>query len=427
MRAILLILLLICRVALSADHCVRAGATGAGTGANWTDAFTALPATLIRGDTYYIADGPYSAYTFDDAVSGSARITITKATPASHGPETGWLDNYGDGQAEFTGQLTVTTGFHTFDGQTRGADWRSSYGLKVSVAFASGSFGAFRITHASAPVDSIIIRYVEMQGPSLSDSANLATAVYSFTPGTSSGLTIQNCWTHDFWPDVFIFRGDNITVEHSAIDPNFSTAEIHGQTFADHGCNNVVVRYNKVSDPVGTAVYTVIGNGQTESGLKIYGNAIFAPAQRSFPDGISKFVSVISPATVSSIEVYNNTLVNIGWSVSLAHADATGANRVARNNLFYNCGSTSNLRFDSDYNFYHETGHTAEANEQIGSAEILVSPSNNFHLSTNTVAGAPLGSEFNTDLEGRTRSSWSRGAYEFHGSLSVGTFNVGPP
>src|SRR5688572_27675121 len=44
-----------------ANHFIRAGATGAANGNNWTDAWTSLPSSLVRGDTYYIADGTYPA------------------------------------------------------------------------------------------------------------------------------------------------------------------------------------------------------------------------------------------------------------------------------------------------------------------------------------------------------------------------------
>jgi parallel beta-helix repeat protein len=57
---------------------VRAGAIGNGTGSDWTNAITQLPATLTRGYTYYIADGSYGSYTFDDAVSGTQVITLKK-------------------------------------------------------------------------------------------------------------------------------------------------------------------------------------------------------------------------------------------------------------------------------------------------------------------------------------------------------------
>src|SRR5687768_13295730 len=82
---------------------IRAGAVGARDGSDWSDAYPALPATLIRGAIYYVADGTYGGYTFDDATSGTALITIRKATVDDHGTATGWQDSYGDGQAIFGG------------------------------------------------------------------------------------------------------------------------------------------------------------------------------------------------------------------------------------------------------------------------------------------------------------------------------------
>ena len=65
-------------IAMAADHYVRADATGAGNGSDWTDAYTTLPATMIRGDTYYLADGDYVGYDFDTAATGSTFIYIVK-------------------------------------------------------------------------------------------------------------------------------------------------------------------------------------------------------------------------------------------------------------------------------------------------------------------------------------------------------------
>src|SRR5215470_3950389 len=55
----------------AANHYVRAGATGSGTGADWTNAFTDLPASLVRGDLYYVAAGTYKPHLFGDSDSGT--------------------------------------------------------------------------------------------------------------------------------------------------------------------------------------------------------------------------------------------------------------------------------------------------------------------------------------------------------------------
>ena len=113
---------------------VRQGATGNGSGTDWTNAFTSLPATLVRGNVYYIAGGTYNSYTFDDAESGSSVITIIKATETDHGTHTGWQTAYGSAQAVFNGFFKFTRGYYVINGQTRDeSDWfdGSAYGIQI--------------------------------------------------------------------------------------------------------------------------------------------------------------------------------------------------------------------------------------------------------------------------------------------------------
>jgi hypothetical protein len=95
------------RISLAADHHVRDGGTGSGE--SWSDALDDLPSDLVRGDTYYVADGSYGSCSLDDEVSGSDYIHVKKATVSDHGTSTGWSDSYADGQAVFstTGGTTV--------------------------------------------------------------------------------------------------------------------------------------------------------------------------------------------------------------------------------------------------------------------------------------------------------------------------------
>ena len=79
------LLLLVPLQVFGVDKYVRQGASGSGSGADWINAYSSLPAALVRGDTYYVADGSYGGYSFDDTVSGSTAITIKKATIANHG------------------------------------------------------------------------------------------------------------------------------------------------------------------------------------------------------------------------------------------------------------------------------------------------------------------------------------------------------
>jgi hypothetical protein len=143
---------------------VRAGATGAGTGADWTNAYSTLPASLTRGATYYVAAGTYGGYTFNGAASGTTPITVRKATIADHGSSTGWLDSYGQGAATLSSldfstkyvnvyDLTIANGTNVGSVSAGPAattfinlhNLTTKYLFVVAqdVLFAGGSFGGF--------------------------------------------------------------------------------------------------------------------------------------------------------------------------------------------------------------------------------------------------------------------------------------------
>lgn len=65
-RLLILLLLLLPGTAGATDHYINAAVSGGSDdGSDWTNAWTTLPATLTRGDTYWIADGQYGAYMFN--------------------------------------------------------------------------------------------------------------------------------------------------------------------------------------------------------------------------------------------------------------------------------------------------------------------------------------------------------------------------
>ena len=68
--------------------------TGSKNGSDWSNAAKSLPANLIRGWKYYLANGTYPGVTLDDAESGEQFITITSATKANHGTSVGWKAIY---------------------------------------------------------------------------------------------------------------------------------------------------------------------------------------------------------------------------------------------------------------------------------------------------------------------------------------------
>ena len=104
--------------AFAASHYIRAGASGANTGADWTNAWTSFSqVTWTRGDLYYIAAGSYGGLTLSTPASGTSTIEIRAAIGGSgdHGTSTGWSDSF-QGQALLTGS-TITTNYWTLNAQ----------------------------------------------------------------------------------------------------------------------------------------------------------------------------------------------------------------------------------------------------------------------------------------------------------------------
>ena len=138
--AIIVPLLAFTLAAQGQTYYVNAGASGNGSGMDWSNAYTDLPASLQRGATYYVAAGNYGSHFFNDAVSGTSFITIKKATVSDHGATNGWLAAYAN-QAVFVAPLKFRTGNYTFNGQVRNEnDWFAATNYGFSVVNATGDY-----------------------------------------------------------------------------------------------------------------------------------------------------------------------------------------------------------------------------------------------------------------------------------------------
>ena len=215
-------------IAMAASHYVRAGATGTGDGSDWNNAHTALPATLVRGDTYYIADGSYGSYDFDDPVSGTTFVYIKKAIESAHGTDTGWVSTYGDGSATFP-DWDIRTSYWEMDGQV-GQKADAMHGVPAIPGYVEYGFKVLRNTssdHAKAirtpiatTLSHLVIKHVE--------------AGYSNRPGHSSDwglgqdiiylrasdVTLSHVWLHDAGRVNILAYGqpDNWLIEYAVIE-----------------------------------------------------------------------------------------------------------------------------------------------------------------------------------------------------------------
>ena len=195
------------------------------------------------------------------------------------------------------------------------------------------------------------------------------------------------------------------------------------------GMQNPIIRYNVFrgysSDPNNTGqTGTIVANNSDVTGAVIYGN-VFDTTRTA--NGI---ITGTSQGKMSNAKVYNNTFLNAYPSSGawLGGGQAGGTGNVAYNNLFYNMEAALGSGSTSDYNAYFSTTSSpAEAHKQTGSGN----PFNNsagydYTLKANTTAGNALASPYNVDPKGNSRTTWTRGAFEYGVTSTNAIITVSP-
>jgi len=384
---------------------VRAGATGANSGSDWNNAYKALPAALVRGATYYIADGSYGSYTFDDSHSGGALIAIKKATPTDHGTENGWSHSYGDGQAVF-GSLHFSRGYYTIDGVTGGGpgSWESGFGLTCR--------GVSSDKYVDNNSDHITIRHVDVNVGSSGAADTRAFEIWGH-----DYFTIEYCYIHDVGMDIFSMNAMNkFLLQYSKIARNYQNAAYHGDIieYQVGNANDFTVRYNIFEDVVGS--YGFGSHDPIINGYYVYGNIFYFTKNCFFGNGLIGCLS--GGGTLTNFKFYNNTIAGVigdgGYGLGFGRMGGTG--NEARNNLIYRkSGSTAHswASVATSSNTAYNMGTVA--NENLSGNPFSNFPSS-FALSAGSTEGTALASPYNEDMLGNIRGSdgrWDRGALEF--------------
>jgi hypothetical protein len=412
---------------------VRAGATGANNGSDWSNAYTNLPKTLVRGSTYYVAVGSYGSQTFGD--SGTSVIIIKSATAADHGTEIGWSSGY-IGQAVWSG-WTFNTGYYTLDGQTGGGptSWTTGFGFKVTT-----TKGGYRIYFPSTGVSNVTVRHTEVTNtddtPNDSGFGGLVYAVNNV-----SYITFSYCYMHHIFGPV-LFTGynqggyDHWTVEYSKIGDITGTSANHAEIWSLRYETNAVIRYSYIYLGSSTGAINGVsgcsggcGGGNHVDNMQIYGN-IFENAT----GGAYWLFGVIADASdyqyASNWTVVNNTFVNTNGQPSdnfvyLGLNTSGTVNNVLENNIFWQPASVSIYGFSTEANNSYQSGLSG-----FGSGDTAIS-SNPFvsynggtggdYRLTAAVPGVALAAPYNVDMYGNIRGAdgvWDRGAFEFGGNSS---------
>lgn len=376
----------------AATYYVRSGAAGAGTGADWNDAYTALPATLVRGAVYYVAGGSYGGYTFDDAVSGTQWITIRKATEADHGTETGWTREYGTSQAVF-GPLRVNNangGYIEINGRYR-------YGIKVD--FNEGQTGLDFLSGAP----NVHVLYVDFDGiASTGDynyrSSTKAVYVHGISAVNIDGFLLSHCALHGAETVIQWEKGNNAVIEYCDFYDNRSIASNwHSNIMYITGrATNVTFRHNKIHNYNVEGLFVTGYGGSGSGNWYIYGNVFY--------DGVSvaRGLELRQDYSYGAFYFYNNTCINlpVGCVNNIANSTSGGA---GRNNIAYNAGFTWGAIPNSD-------------NVRVSSDAFVDFAGKDYRLAAPTQSGTRLASPFDEDPDGAVRGAdgtWDLGAYEY--------------
>jgi hypothetical protein len=451
-----LFLVLLGAPAWAANHYIRAGASGTNNGSDWINAFSDLPITLGRGDTYYIADGSYATYTFDDTPNGDQYITIKKATLENHGTDIGWIDSYGDGQAILGDLITFESDYYIIDGngaKVIPSDNTLDYGFKVSHDSSTNWGGIIRFGIYGKTVSNITLRYLHVYNTTNGDINNGTVSLRFMYVDNPAYIKIQNCFIENSGKDGLQLSGaDNVLVERcylkrlGKLHSPPPLPDVHGQTVQMfYGSDNVIFRYNYWEANEGQALISYGGTQYPNSNLRFYGNVVFIKyGQTDATPGFNSSGGIIGNAWpspgISNILIYNNTMVNIGGDYGGAarfpiYSSTPVENCHLYNNLIYNNENTGFTNYWTG-NGYHASGGGDSAggvNEQLN-----ISPSifknyqqNNFILEASTDPAKDLTEEewWNDDPDpffGQlddsrdllnhkrgTDGNWDRGAYEY--------------
>jgi hypothetical protein len=414
----------------AANQYVRPGATGRNDGSDWVNAYTKLPTSLKRGDSYYLAGGSYGGYIFADPVSGAAITTIKKATIADHGSTVGWLDAYGAAQAQF-GNIAFRTSNYVFDGVSGGGpgSWESGLGFKVQ--------GTNHTIDFPAVVSNISIRHTDIQGGGRAETADtdLLYLVNNFT-----NISIAYCFLHDVsrtmilsWPA----SGNGLLIEYSKFARN-GNAE-HREAWSAGADSNVTVRFNLFEDIMGTGFIAIVNSNGDATNWDIYGNIFYWTGK--YVDGIintgiimNRYDGSAGPISVRAVNwhIYNNIIANIRGGSFTARIAPEGplGTYVVENNIWYNNvaagGSDGSL---VDYNWFYANGTNAKSgsNDIVGTSSPFVDAqpwlTGNWTLKA-SIPGQPLAAPYNMDMSGNTRGAdgfFDRGALEYSKSAAAVT------
>jgi len=434
MRYLLIILLLFPSVAFGADHYVLQG--GSGDGSAWNNAWDDLPATLTRGDTYYIGDGVYAGYNFNDTVSSTTLIYIKKATESAHGTETGWSSEYGNGVAEWS-SWQFSTSYYELDGITGGGPtaWDSGFGFSVHRPEGPAKIIKFEVNGTS----NITVKHTDLYYDTNSTTSTNGGIIYAHI-GATDNVTFSHCYIHQvFGPVVHFGYGDGWVFEYNKMGDNTGTSGVHSEIFSCLGNDTAILRYNYFFKWRSTGGIIGIngaegqfGDNNMMDGWEVYGNIFEQDGTTA-----SWVIGVIDDSSNQQFargwKIYNNTFIDLNststWIYAPSLSTYGGSVNYLYNNIYY--GNTDGVIIGgvtNDYNSYQGSGSYMDGgNDALLESDPFTNYSTGDYTLSSAMAGSSLSGYVATDMLGFTRGgdgTWDRGAFEYGSGAATPPANV---
>lgn len=423
-------LLLVAISATAANVYIRSGGSGAGT--SWSDALGALPATVTRGNVYYLGNGLMAAQDMDASPNNGAYIEFRKATAADHGTETGWSDTYTN-QAVITGNSWVNYSRWCFNGVYRDESnppysWTNVAGYGIQWIGTNEtkliSFGR----RSGVISDSNVVQYVAFRGNTNAlGGTDEARYILDWYSGGATGSYKTNYVGNNFIQggSVAVFLSGNTgfnsssnnLIERNWIERQAGNGANHGEpidlyfTVHDTTIVNNVFRFTRGGI---SAIVAVGGSSGAQRNIHFVGNLVY-DCETSVLFGFGE-----SDRSQGQGDLFLfNTIADRYNCCSLGTAVYTGSGNLAYNNIWYN----------TQTGFAHEAGmiHTNNAygwsySETGGIPGIPSSYFNNyaaknFQLATNFARGYTNGlpAWAMVDMRGKYRGGTN-------GMASIGAF-----
>lgn len=403
----LLLFLLLPLSALSAT--VYCSPSGGGSGADFNNLAT-LPNTtgFTRGDTYVIVDGAYAGKTLSEPVSGSALVTIRKAS-AADSAVAGYASTLHDGEATFSGTISFTTSFWVFNGVSGGgpSSWTSGHGFAINHTGSAGEGVNFAAS-------SIVVAHTKLTGNNGSHDVNADSFSWG---GTGNNITVSNCYTTQAGRCVIFCNqtATNVLFERNYFGSIQGFGDVHGETGSIWGDPvNWTLRYNLITDVDSTGGF-MWDNVSTPTGsFWIYGNIFYDIGQAwgFHGNGVIGGWTGGNNEECHNVKVYNNTFVTVDSEIACLGSNPNIRSGLeAKNNLFYSCANVDAAIWTATHNHFISSESVGTSTSTDTGDPFTNLAGLDFSLTEDTTAGDSISSAYRTDMFGNTGTT--RGAIQF--------------